>query len=119
MASTAANRHAFARSCLAFLDQYGLNCLDLDWEYPGQRGGGPEDRANYTLLVRDLAQALQHHGTYRLSLAIPASPWTLQHFDLRQLAQWVHVMHLMAYDLHGTDCSGAGFPHGQKYADPC
>ena len=35
MASTADNRAAFIASCQDYMDTYGFDGIDLDWEYPG------------------------------------------------------------------------------------
>ena len=32
--------------------QYDFDGLSLDWQYPAMRGGRPEDRPNFTLLVK-------------------------------------------------------------------
>ena len=54
MAATPGSRRAFARSALAFIQRHDFDGLDLDWEYPGKRGGKPEDKENFILLIQDL-----------------------------------------------------------------
>ena len=53
MAKTLNGRRAFANSCLSFIDEYKLDGLDIDWEYPGIDWAGidasGEDKNNFTL----------------------------------------------------------------------
>ncbi|MBB1175119.1 glycosyl hydrolase family 18 protein, partial [Klebsiella pneumoniae] len=62
-AATAGNRAIFIRSAVQVIEQYGLDGIDLDWEYPVNGAWGlvesqPADRDNFTLLLRELHQAL-------------------------------------------------------------
>lgn len=59
MASSATNRAAFIQSLMSFMKNYGFDGADLDWEYPvaDDRGGRPEDKENYVLLVKDIKAA--------------------------------------------------------------
>src|SRR5690606_11855565 len=61
--SHAANRKAFAQSVKAALEKYGADGIDLDWEYPAVEGPPghpykPEDRTNFTALVKQLRKTL-------------------------------------------------------------
>jgi Chitinase len=44
MASSAEGRNTFADSAVEFVKKYNFDGLDLDWEYPTQRGGVPADK---------------------------------------------------------------------------
>jgi len=46
LAASSTGRSNFAQSCLDLVNQYGLDGVDFDWEYPEQ-----EDSANYGLMV--------------------------------------------------------------------
>ena len=54
MARDQNKRKKFAASALSFIRRHNFDGLDLDWEYPGKRGGKPEDKENFILLIQDL-----------------------------------------------------------------
>jgi chitinase len=102
---TAANRQKFADGVVKFLNKYGFDGLDIDWEYPGapDRGGKPEDTDNFTLLMKTLR--LTFNAAPRplgLTFTIPSSFWYLRWFDMPGLLKWADWTNLMSYDLHGT-----------------
>ncbi|CAK7203033.1 hypothetical protein SEUCBS139899_005762 [Sporothrix eucalyptigena] len=102
MASSASYRDAFIRSIVQFMDTYGFDGVDLDWEYPGadDRGGVAADTANFVALVSQMKTVFG--GKYGLTVTLPTSYWYLQHFDVVGLQPHVDWFNLMAYDLHGT-----------------
>ncbi|KAJ7677758.1 glycosyl hydrolases family 18-domain-containing protein, partial [Mycena polygramma] len=103
VASSAANRATFAASCLDVMQTYGFDGIDIDWEYPvaDDRGGKPEDRANYVSLMKLLHTTFKENN-YGLSFTAPSSFWYLQNFDLPGMMENVDWVNLMSYDLHGT-----------------
>lgn len=42
----------YANPMFSFCRKYNFDGLDLDWEYPGKRGGAPQDKENFASLVR-------------------------------------------------------------------
>ncbi|KAI0096381.1 hypothetical protein GGR51DRAFT_568416 [Nemania sp. FL0031] len=102
MTSTSANRQAFIKGLISFMEQYGFDGVDLDWEYPqaDDRGGVTADMANYVTLVKDLRTAFGNR--YGISMTLPTSYWYLQHFDLGNIQSNVDWFNFMTYDLHGV-----------------
>ena len=47
-----ASRSSFAQSAVAFLRQRNFDGLDVDWEYPAQRGSAAADKRNFVLLMQ-------------------------------------------------------------------
>lgn len=57
MARDTDKRKNFVNSALELLSTHGFDGLDVDWEYPNQRGGIAEDRSNFVTLLRELKEA--------------------------------------------------------------
>ena len=62
MVTDTACRHAFVAACKKVVEDYGIDGIDLDWEYPSSGVAGissaPTDIDNFTLLVKELRNAL-------------------------------------------------------------
>jgi chitinase len=127
MASTAANRRKFIDSAIRFCRTWDFDGLDLDWEYPGYvgRGGRPEDKANFVLLLQELRAAFDSEavpvGKERLLLtaAVGIGPTTAEDaYDVSALDTYLDMINLMTYDMYGCwDPSTVGI-HSQLYAGP-
>lgn len=103
MASTKANREKFIYSVILFLRKYDFNGVEINWLYPGYRGGDASDRANLVELMRDFRTEFEkNNDDFSLSLAIPASEQYLAYFDLPSLVPLVTTFNLMSYDYHGS-----------------
>jgi chitinase len=107
MADTPAERATFAASCVAFIRQWGLDGVDIDWEWPVTRNGKSADTQNFTLLLADLRAALDQASAedgkaYLLTIAAPAGQWNYQHIELDRIHAHVDFINIMSYDYHGT-----------------
>ena len=117
MALTTESRGSFIQSCLETLDAYPfLSGLDIDWEYPGvardpedeSDEGNPvvgDDWTNYTLLLKELREALDEHfgaGNKILTVCAGASVgYSLSMQDYASLHPYVDRINLMTYDMAG------------------
>ena len=115
---TAASRKVFVDSAVAFVEKYKLDGLDIDWEYPGLVGAGnvfrPEDKQNYTALLRELRKAFnregkQLHRHLYSSVATGGGADFVAHTELAKVARAVDSVNLMSYDYYEpTDDKIAG-----------
>ena len=98
MAASDENRMAFAKDCRRICDELGLDGIDIDWEYPTQTSAGisasPQDTENFTLLMRDLREALGK----KLWLTL-ASVGSAQFIDFKSCVQYLNMVNVMAYDM--------------------
>lgn len=98
MAATDSTRSAFAADCRRVIESFGLDGIDINWEYPGNGTGGvsfsPVDKENFTLLMRDVRRAI---GKEKL-LSIAASA-TGRYYDLKAIEPYVDYVNIMAYDM--------------------
>ena len=105
MARTAETRKKFVESVVAFLKEYKLDGLDIDWEYPGLPGIGnpyiPEDRENFTALMKELREAMGPDKV--LTFAVAGWQNFFYHVDLAAVMPSVTYMNVMSYDLAGGE----------------
>ena len=98
MAADANHRKKFAENCVTAVNRYGLDGIDIDWEYPSSSSAGisssPADINNFTLLMKDLRTAL---GTDKL-LTI-ASYAGVKYYNFQTAAQYLDFVNIMTYDM--------------------
>ncbi|NBX37281.1 MAG: hypothetical protein EBR10_08685 [Planctomycetes bacterium] len=111
-ALTASSRAVFAQSCVDFIRAYGFDGIDIDWEYPVAGGlpsntYRPEDKQNFTLLLRDTRAALNAAGAedgvhYLLTIAAPAGYDKFENLEASQIHQHLDFINIMTYDYFGA-----------------
>ncbi|KAJ5097120.1 hypothetical protein N7456_007841 [Penicillium angulare] len=116
-AVTSANRATLIDSVVKILDEYDLDGVDWDWEYPdepdipGIPAGTVADSTNYFATLAELAAALEGTGK-TISVTTPASYWYLKQFPIQAISLVVDYIVYMTYDLHGQ------WDYGNAYVDP-
>lgn len=91
-------RKSFCEDCLAKVNQYKLDGIDLDWEYPTSSSAGissdPSDTKNYTALLKDLREVLG--DKYLITMASSSSA---KYVDFKSCIQYMNFVNLMTYDM--------------------
>ncbi|OYD10005.1 glycoside hydrolase family 18 protein [Paludifilum halophilum] len=109
VAMTEASRTKFAESAVDFIREWGFDGVDLDWEYPvdgGLEPGRPEDKQNFTLLMKKMRETLDQAGAedgkdYLLTIASGASPDYVENTELDKVEDDLDWINIMTYDFHG------------------
>ena len=105
-------RKNFAESVVIFLKKYGVDGLDIDWEYPAIEGFPghkyiTSDRENFTELVKALRKEMRDE--YLLSFAAGGFVKYLeQSVDWDLVMPLVDFVNLMTYDLVGGYATTTG-----------
>lgn len=106
-AATPEARAVFIRSAQEVVEKYGLDGIDLDWEYPVNGAWGlvasqPADRDNFTPLLKELRAAFGNKKLVTIAVGANAeSPksWV----DVKAIAPLLDYINLMTYDMaYGT-----------------
>lgn len=98
MAADENNRKQFAAECSRVIEEFNLDGIDIDWEYPtsdmAKISSSPEDTKNFTLLMKDIREAI---GSKKLlTLASSASA---KYIDFRAIDSYVDFVNIMGYDM--------------------
>jgi chitinase len=127
VALTSDTRAKFADSAITFIRTYGLDGIDIDWEFPvvdGEIGNSrrPEDKQNYTLLLQALHDKLtaagqNDHRSYLLTAATGNNEKFLNNTEMAKVAQILDWANVMTYDFNGHWNEYAGH-NSPLYNDP-
>ena len=111
MAATEENRLKFADSCVEFIAKYGLDGIDLDWEYPVVGGletnsKSPNDKQNFTMLLKEIrekldARELKDNKDYLLTIAAGVNGTYISNTEADTFHKYLDYVNLMTYDMHG------------------
>ncbi|MGM9646899.1 MAG: glycoside hydrolase family 18 protein [Eubacteriales bacterium] len=106
-AATKEGRMKFADSCLALAEEWKLDGIDIDWEYPGLDWAGieasPDDKANYTALLQAVRDAFDRagHTDWMLTVAVGCDRYFIEHTEMDKVAGILDYVSLMTYDMRG------------------
>jgi chitinase len=107
--NTASGRASFAVTAISLLERYGLDGIDISWEYPANSTQADA----LVLLLKTLRQTLDEyemllyqkcHTTryhFELTFATPGGPAEYQNLPLLEMDQYLDFWNLMAFDYTG------------------
>ena len=120
IAADPVKRKHFAEECVALIDEYGFDGIDLDWEYPtyADHCGTPADTQNFNLMLQDLRAELDAYSAqnnkpyYEITAAVGCGPSTIAGYDIPTVSKYLDQINLMTYDFFGgwSSVSGANAP---------
>jgi len=104
-------RERFANTLMDILRKYDLDGLDNDWEIPtytlGDVKGRPEDRLNYTMVMRLIRQRMDEEEArtgrhYLLTCAQSADRFIEETIEIPKLVPLLDYINVMTYDMRGV-----------------
>nr|BAS18840.1 chitinase2 [Sardinops melanostictus] len=109
MVASSNARQTFISSVVEFLRKYEFDGLDIDWEYPANRGSPPQDKQLYSVLVQEMRAAFEKEAKTSskarllLSAALSAGRDTIESaYQIPQVAEALDMLNIMSYDFHGS-----------------
>lgn len=109
IAATDASRSAFVTSAINFILAYGMDYIDLDWEYPVSGGlpgniHRPEDGDNLVLLLKEFQRqfALYPGRNIRITMAVSCGLVTLVNYKIADMDPYIDYYNMMCYDFTGA-----------------
>ncbi|KAG8961834.1 Endochitinase 1 [Tulasnella sp. 419] len=98
-------RAKFVQTSVQLLKDYGLDGLDIDYEYPSNNA----QAQGYLDLLRELRSALDSYSReiganyhFPLTIAAPCGPQNYEKLLAREMDQYLDFWNLMAYDYSGS-----------------
>lgn len=118
------NRTSFVETISRAVKKYGVNGIDLDWEYPNEQGIGcntinKNDSANFLAFLKLLRAKMG--ADFRLSAAVSmkgfmSSDGNTYLSDVREYAKALNFFTIMAYDVYGSSFSKLAGPNSPLYS---
>ncbi|KAI8068310.1 glycoside hydrolase [Gongronella butleri] len=123
MAASKAKRQQFIDWNLDFMEEYDMDGVDIDWEYPGRQAAGcnefdEKDTDHLQLLLKELRAAMDERFDDKhklISMAVYVLPFERKNQttpDVSDLVPYFDFINLMTYDINGAwaDVTGPNAP---------
>jgi len=125
MSSTEEGRQAFARDCLEFLQQWGIDGVDIGWEFPGLSWSGhasnpAADTQNHVLLLKELRRTLGSDYLITFPGYISDAKTIAEgtrYIDLKAVEPYVDFVNVMTYDMDQAPHHHSALEDSRAYWD--
>lgn len=130
-ALTDSSREVFSRSAVEMIEDYALDGIDIDWEFPGQPGPGikyrPEDKQNFTLMLQSLRMHVDslsavrgRRGSdhYLLTIASNDNQRFFDHTEMDRVHEFLDFVNIMTYDMFTSGSPTTGHHTGLYQGGP-
>lgn len=99
-------RQKFVAQVLHFIEKYGFEGLDLDWEYPvcwqvDCKKGPQSDKESFSQLVKELSDEFKPKGLLLSAAVSPSKKVIDAGYDVPVLSKYLDWISVMTYDFHG------------------
>jgi chitinase len=119
-------RRKFAEDCLAFCTEWGIDGVDMDWEFPGMAWGSEDydefnDVANFVLLMKQLRETLgpdrllTYAGYVFDKRSTKNGGW--RYVDIAATAPYVDYVNIMTYDMGSAPHHHSAWSDSSCYCD--
>jgi chitinase len=120
--ATNASRETFSRNIRLAYDRYGVDGIDIDWEYPGHEGASgnkvdSSDSQNFLSFLWCLRKTLP--STARITAAAQTMPFTDSSGPIREFAAVLDWVLVMNYDVWSCKLFHVSKPSFQMADVPC
>ncbi|XP_046357610.2 mucin-5AC-like [Haliotis rufescens] len=109
MVKTPEGRKSFIEQSIQYLRAHNFDGIDLDWEYPANRGSPADDKKKFSLLVMELRDAYEQEavraGKERLlvTAAVAGGEKIVKSaYEVPVINKYLDFINLMSYDLNGA-----------------
>lgn len=118
-------RKAFANDCKAFMTSWGIDGVDIDWEFPGLSWSGAAsdpsvDVANHVLLMKQLRETLgdeaivTYAGYVKDKVAVSGG---YRYIDVKEVDKYVDFVNLMTYNMDAAPKHHSALGDSRAYWD--
>ncbi len=103
MAVTAESRSKFVQSTIRMIEEYQLDGIDMDWEYPALDWAGIDareaDTQTFTLLMKELREEMDKLDR-PMTLTFASAGWEYYYekIELNEVMKYADYMNVMTYD---------------------